>query len=81
MNYGKALAKHGLKDADVDRVVEVLMQRAGASSEAVQPRAIYHSAAVDLALGACELSEEVLAGMKSDSSARNWLEILTGVSL
>jgi len=80
MNYGKALAKHGLKDGDVNHLVEVLQQRANASSEVVQPRAIYHSAAVDIALGACELSEEVQAGMKSESSARHWLEILTGVS-
>ncbi len=81
MNYGKVLAKHGLSDTDVDRLADALLQRAADSGEDRQPRAIYHSAAVDLAMGACELSEEVQAGMKSESSARNWLEILTGVAL
>ncbi len=79
MNYEKALAKHGLSEADVERVVDAFIARAERSSEPVQPRAIYHSAALDLALGACEMSEEVSAGMKADSGARTWLAILSGV--
>jgi hypothetical protein len=79
MSYEKALAKHGLSDADVERIVDTFMARAEASSESVQPRAIYHSAALDLVLGACEMSEEVSAGMKAQSSAHTWLAILSGV--
>ena len=81
MNYEKALAEHGLGSNDIEHVVNTLIQRAEAAGGKVQPKAIYHSAAIDLILGACELSEEVQAGMKDDTSAKAWLAILTGVSV
>ena len=79
MIYEKVLAKHGLSSADIDTLVATMRERA--SGGVVQPEAVYHSAAVDLALGACEMSEEVLAGMKGGDDARRWLAILTGVSV
>lgn len=81
MNYEKALSKHGLNDDDIESLVNTWMQRTEAAGDKVQAKAIYHSAAIDLALGACELSDEVQEGMKEESSARRLLAILTGVEL
>jgi len=80
MNYEKALAKHGLGNDEIEQLVEVLARRAEAADGKAQPKAIYHSAAIDLMLGACEMCEEVQAGMKDSTSAKTWLSILTGVS-
>lgn len=86
MSYDKVLKEHDIGDADIDRVVEAFLSRAQTAHDqgdvqSAHPRAVYHTAAVDMAMGAVDLHKEVKAGMNSSHSARGWLSILTGVDL
>ena len=86
MNYDKLLQEHGISDGDIDRIVQAFAARAaeanaGGDAQAPHPQAVYHTAAVDMAMGAVDLHKEVKAGMNSSHSARSWLSILTGVAL
>ncbi len=81
MSYDKELEKNGITAADIDKLVAAFRQRAAGDKTVSHPDAIYHTAAVDLAMGAVDLHKEVLAGMKDGHSAKAWLAILTGVAL
>lgn len=79
MNYEKVLKDHNITNADIDRIVTAFQARAQADSQSAHPEAIYHTAAVDIAMGAVDLQQEVKAGMNESHSAKGWLSILTGV--
>ncbi len=86
MSYNKLLKEHNISDADIARIVAAFESRAvdahnNGESQSAHPQAVYHTAAIDMAVGAVELHKEVKAGMNSSHSARTWLSILTGVDL
>lgn len=81
MSYNKVLKDHQINPSDIDRIVAAFQARAEADSQAAHPQAVYHTAAIDMAMGAVDLQKEVAAGMHESHSARAWLSILTGVAL
>ncbi len=81
MSQHKLLAKHAIGDEELDKLVALMRQRAQADESVSHPDAIYHSAAVDMAMGAVDLHEDIVQGMRSSHSAKQWLQILTGVEI
>ena len=82
MNYEKVLQAHGITRAHLDKVADTFRARAqDADAALAHPLAVYHTAAVDLALGAVDMHQEVQAGMERSHSARDWFSIFTAVSL
>lgn len=81
MKYHKILEKHDISEADINTLVKHFAERAAKDSSNLQPDAVYHSAAIDIALGAVDMSEETLGAMKTGHSAKGWIEVLTGIKL
>lgn len=82
MNYQKILRSHQISDADITKLVEQFSARAASEDPQNRlPDAVYHSAAVDIAMGAIDLSEDTQNTMKVGHDARTWMQVLTGVQL
>lgn len=81
MNYQKVFEKHNISDADINKLVDAFASRASKDSANKQPDGIYHSAAIDIAMGAIDMSEETIDAMSNGHTAKGWIEILTGVTL
>ena len=81
MNYQKVLQKHNISDDDINTLVKHFAERASLDGNNKQPDAVYHTAAIDIAIGAIDLSEETLGAMKSGHDAKGWIGVLTGIKL
>ena len=81
MSYLTDLEDSNINQADIDRIAAVWRERARTLGEQPHPAAIYQTAATDIAMGLLELHRETETAMQEDHSARNWLEIVTGVDL
>ena len=81
MSYLTDLEDSNINQADIDRIAEAWRERARTLGEHPHPAAIYQTAAADIAMGLLELHRETETAMQGDHSARNWLEIVTGVDL
>lgn len=82
MNYQKILSAHHITDDDIQQLVTLFKSRATASDKSnCLPDAIYESAAIDIAMGAIDLSQETQEAMKEGHQARQWLHVLTGLAI
>lgn len=81
VNYQDILLKHGISDQTIDALANTFRQRATDQTPLCHPDAVYHTAAIDIAMGVIDLHQETKAGLNEDHSAKEWLSILTGISL
>ncbi|GAB2188839.1 hypothetical protein [Sessilibacter sp. MAH2] len=77
MNYLKPLQKNGVYSEDLEDIAKLLEDRAS-SKGFKHPQSVYHSMAVDLALGTLEMKTEAESELGKSHSLKDWLAIILG---
>jgi len=78
-NYLHQLAEHAITSATLDQLAATMAERAKANGFS-HPIAVYHSLAVDLALGALDNERESAESLGKTHSVKDWLAIISGCS-
>ncbi|WP_299769244.1 hypothetical protein [uncultured Pseudoteredinibacter sp.] len=81
MDPQKLLAKHNIHSAELELICQQFESRVAEKGLPRQAKILLETAAVDLALGAIEMSQETESAMGESLSAVQLLEILCGLEL
>lgn len=80
MDPQKILAKNGISQANIEQICQLLKSRIEDKQLTMQADVLLESMAVDIAMGAIEMSQENQAAMGDALSAIALIEVLTGCS-
>lgn len=81
MDPQKLFAKHNISDSDIEQICQTFKTRIQEEALPRQAEVLLESAAVDLALGAIEMSQETQAAMGDALSPKALIQVLTGCKL
>lgn len=81
MDPQKLFAKHNISDSDIEQICQTFKTRIQEEALPRQAEVLLESAAVDLALGAIEMSQETQAAMGDALSPKVLIQVLTGCKL
>ncbi|MBB6523093.1 hypothetical protein [Pseudoteredinibacter isoporae] len=81
MDPQKLFAKHDISNSDIDQICQTFKARIKDQELPRQAEVLLESAAVDLALGAIEMSQETQAAMGDALSPKDLIQVLTGCEL
>lgn len=78
MDPQKLLAKHEISQGNIEQICQLFKSRIEGNKLAKQADVLLESLAIDIAMGAIEMSQENQAAMGDALSARSLVEVLTG---
>ncbi|GAA6152930.1 hypothetical protein [Pseudoteredinibacter isoporae] len=81
MDPQKLFAKHDISTSDIDQICQTFKARVKDQALPRQAEVLLESAAVDLALGAIEMSQETQAALDDALSPKDLIRVLTGCQL